>query len=248
MLKGKNAIVTGSNRGLGRAIAESFIKNGANVWACARSFNADDGGFEPLESLSKQYGVWAKPVLFDLTDTQALKTGMRSITAEKLPIDILVNNAGRTEIHLFLNNSMSDIRALFDLNFFAQLELCQIIGKRMVAQKSGSIINMASVVGLDAEAGRVAHGSAKSALIMATKVMAKEFGRFGVRVNAVAPGLMVNRQENNTYTPQQIESFTQEAALGRMGTPDDIAAATLFLASDAAAYITGQVLRVDGGR
>lgn len=245
MLKGKNALVTGSNRGIGRAITELFIQNGANVWACSRTLPPD---FDTLETMAEKRGGWVRPVLFDMTDGEGRRQAIRAVTKEKLPVDILVNNAGRTEISLFLNNKIEDMRALFELNFFAQLEIAQLLGKRMITQKSGCIINMSSVVGLEPEAGRVAHGSAKAAFIMATRVMAKELGRFGVRVNAIAPGLMTNREENQTYTPEQIHQFTNETALGHMGTPGDIAQAALFLASDAAAYITGQVLRVDGGR
>jgi 3-oxoacyl-[acyl-carrier protein] reductase len=245
MLKGKNTIVTGGSRGLGRTTAEYFLRNGAGVWLCSRAPAPD---FEALEKLAEECGTWVRPVLFDLTDAAATDEAVRGITGEGRRVDVLVNNAARTDATLFLNSRDADIRALFELDFFAQLEMCRLVGRRMVAQKSGCIVNMASAVGLIAEPGRTAYGSAKAALIMATKVMAKELGRFGVRVNALAPGVIENRAGDGAYSERQIDQFVAETALGRMGTPAEIANAVVFLASDAASYITGEVLRVDGGR
>ena len=186
-LKDKNAIVTGANRGLGRATVEAFAAEGANVWACARrpseAFERDMAG------IAERLNVKIEPVYFDLTDAAAVKAGVMRIAAAKRSVDILVNNAGVPYGGLMMATPIDKLRDVFEVNYFAQIRMMQLVGKLMMRQKSGAIVNVASVGGIETQPGYLAYGSSKAALIWATKTVAKELAPFGIRVNAVAPGL-----------------------------------------------------------
>ncbi len=245
MLRGKNAVITGARRGIGRAAVECFAKYGANVWACARKPDED---FErDMAGLAREYGVWIKPVYFDLTDSGEMAAAVKGILAEKLPVDVLVNNAGMPHGGTLFTTSMAKLREVFTVNFFAQIELMQYFGRYMLRRKSGSIINMASVGGLEHEPGYLAYGSSKAALIWATRSCAKELAPHNVRVNALAPGL-VDTEMGSYRNQTELDKVLARTPAGRMGSPGEIAEAIAFLASDRASYITGEILSIDGGR
>lgn len=244
-LQGKNAIVTGSNRGIGFATVKRFAQEGCNVWACARKQNEE---FEnELKVMSEQYHIWIKPVYFELSDETEIKEGLKSIMGEKLPIDILVNNAGIPFGGLMMMTPVSKLKEVFEINYFAQIQITQLVVRIMMRQKSGSIINMASVGGIETEPGYLAYGSSKAALIWATKCMAKELGPHGIRINAVAPGL-TQTSMGNYKNEEELNKVINRTSLHRMAEPDEICQAITYLASDEASFVTGHVLVVDGGR
>lgn len=244
-LTGKNAVITGSNRGIGRTIVEKFAENGCNIWACARTQSEE---FEcDMNELSEKYNVSITTVYFDLMDEEDLKNGIKQIISEKKKIDILVNNAGIAFGGVLHMTSMKKLKEVFEVNYFAQINIIQMISKMMIREKSGSIINMASIGGIESEPGYLAYGSSKAAFIWATKMLSKELGRYGIRVNAVAPGL--TKTEMGMYkSEEEIKKVIERTSLGRMAEKEEIANAVLYLASDKSAFVTGHILNIDGGR
>lgn len=245
ILKNKNAIITGCRRGIGRATLELFAKNGANVWACIRK--QDDSFDAFIDSLMRMYNVRISPVYFDLADYEQIKNAVKQINAEKKNIDILVNNAGITYNALFQMTTMDKMEEVFRINYFSPLLFTQYISKIMVRQKRGNIINVASSAAIDANPGRSAYGASKAALICSSKAMAAELADKGIRVNVVAPGITNTDMVEESMSKEVIENTISETNLKRIGIPNDIAEAILFLSSDLSSYMTGQVLRVDGG-
>lgn len=245
MLKGKNAVITGARRGIGRATVEVFAENGANVWACARK---EDAAFEAdMAALAEQYGVWIKPVYFEMSDETQAKEAFRQIRKEKLPVDILVNNAGTISDSLsFLMTPISKMRDLFEVNFFSQILFTQCIAQLMIRRQAGSIVNVASISGLDGQPTQLEYVSSKSALIGATRHLAIVLGKMGIRVNAVAPGIIDTDGANQM--PQDVMRQTLgKSVMKRLGSPREVGSVIAFLASDLASYMTGQIVRVDGG-
>ena len=245
LLKGKTAIVTGCNRGIGKSILEIFARNGAKIWAHARK--PSDEFQKLIDGLRAETGSVIEPVTFDLGDMAQVKEGIKTITASKDPINILVNNAGIIHAGPFMMMTEDKMRELFDVNFFSQMILMQYISRSMVRQKSGSIINLSSSAAIEGNEGRAAYAASKSAIIAATKVLSRELGPVGIRVNAVAPGLTQTEMMENSTPADALAATVARTALRRVGTPDEIANTILFLASDLSTYMTGQVLRVDGG-
>lgn len=242
--KTMNAIVTGARIGIGRATVEKMATMGINIWACASKPN--DEFEKDMEQLAEKNNVWIKPIYFNLENEEEVKQTIKNIIQEKQSIDILVNNAGMPHGALLQMTSMKDLKKVFEINFFSQILIMQMISKVMMRQKKGSIINMASVAGLDGDAGYTAYGSSKAALAFATKVASSELAPHGVRVNAIAPGLIETKmgmEMDDSYKSMMVDG----ADLKRMGKPEEIANTIAFLASDEASFITGQVIRVDGG-
>lgn len=245
LLQNKTAIITGCNRGIGLEILKTFAVNGASIFACARSYNDDYE--QMLRELEKDYQVKIEPVYFDLAEEKEIKDVITSIFRKKVPIDILVNNAGVPYGASFQMTSISKLKEIFEINYFSQIKLMQLLSRQMMKQKSGSIINMASVGGIEAEPGYLAYGSSKAALIWATKCLAKEVGVYGVRVNAVAPGL-TDTSMGHFKSEEEMKTVLARTPMARMAKPKEIADVVLFLASEEASYITGQIIQVDGGR
>ena len=245
LLENKTAIITGCNRGIGLEIVKTFAVNGANIFACARSYNDDYE--QMLRDLEKDYQVKIEPVYFDLAEEKEIKDAITSIFRKKVTIDILVNNAGVPYGASFQMTSISKLKEIFEINYFSQIKLMQLLSRQMMKQKSGSIINMASVGGIEAEPGYLAYGSSKAALIWATKCLAKEVGVYGVRVNAVAPGL-TDTSMGHFKSEEEVKAVLARTPMARMAKPKEIADVVLFLASEDASYITGQIIQVDGGR
>ncbi len=245
LLEGKNALVTGARRGIGRAVVEALAEHGANVWACARE---PDQAFEAdMAGLAARCGPWLRPVYFDLTDEGQVKEGLKSVLKEKLAVDVLVNVAGVAHGGLLGMTSISTLKEVFEINFFSQVQVMQLVSKQMMRQKAGSIINLASVGGIEANPGYLAYGSSKAALIWATRSLAKELASYNIRVNAVAPGLTDTRM-GHYRDEEELEKVLARTPFRRMAHPREIADAVVYLASDMASYVTGHVLVVDGGR
>jgi 3-oxoacyl-[acyl-carrier protein] reductase len=245
LLKGKSAIITGCARGIGKSMLNAFAENGANVWACCR---AQTDAFEQfVAELAEANGVRITPLYFDLVDGAKMKEAVKVIMAERIPVDALVNNAGITYNALFQMTSLEKMREVFDVNFFAQMIFTQYIVKLMVRQKSGSIINISSSAALDANPGRGAYGASKAAVICMTRAMAHELAEHNIRANAIAPGITDTDMVAASMSDAVIQATVEQTRLKRMGKPSEIASAAVFLASDLSSYITGQVLRVDGG-
>lgn len=246
MLKGKTAIITGCSRGIGEATLNVFAQNGANVFAHARK--KTDEFEHKCKRLEQTYGIMIKPVYFDATDSLKMKQVVKEIQGEtRGKIDILVNNMGTVNsVKLFQMTKMEEIREEFDVNFFAQIEFTQYISRLMVRNKTGSIINISSCAGLDGNTGMLQYVSSKAALIGATKRLAIELGNYNIRVNSIAPGL-TETDMGNQMNEELEQQLLSHLIIKRKAKREEIANAVVFLASDMASYITGQIIRVDGG-
>lgn len=245
-MSGRNVIITGANRGIGLAMVRAFGETGDNIWACART--KTDEFERVLQDVEKENNIWIKPVYFDLLDEQKIReTVKRDIFSEKKDIDILINNAGIAHGGLMTMTPMSKIREVYEVNVFAHIQMMQLIARQMMKQKRGCIINMCSVGGIEHNPGYLAYGSSKAALLWITKSVSKELGQYNIRVNGIAPGL-VNTDMGNYKNEDEIEKVMCRMTLKRMGTPEEIAQAAVYLASEDAAYMTGQIMVLDGGR
>ena len=243
LLLGKNAIITGTARGMGNKMMEVFAENGANIWACARTKN------EKLEAqakeLSEKFGVGISVIYFEMTNLDEMRAAVKQIMQTKKPVDILVNNAGITDNTLFQMVTEKNLREQFEVNYFCPFLFTQYIVKLMLRNGKGSIINMASSAGLDGNAGRSVYGASKAAVICATKVIAEELGEKGIRANCIAPGITKTDMIAN-MSDEVMEETISRTDMKRYGMPLDQANAALFLASDLSSYVTGQTIRVDG--
>lgn len=244
-LEGKTAMITGCNRGIGLAILKRFAEEGSNIIACTRNQKEEFSSICRL--LESKYNISITNYFLDLSDEDNLKTGLKEICKNHKAIDILVNNAGIAAGGLMIMTGQKKLKEVFQINYFAQVQITQAVLKNMMKNKEGgSIIFMSSVLGLDAKAGGSAYGASKAAVAFLTGSLAKEVGPFGIRINAIAPNLIA------TDMAAQMEEgakndLTQNSALKRIGEVREVANTALFLASDESSYITGQVIRVDGG-
>ena len=245
LLKNKTVVLTGCNRGIGKAILGVFAKNGASIWACVRQL--DDDFIDFTKGVEDDHEVNITPVPFDLADEGQVKEGINTIRSAKQPVDILVNNAGVIFTALFQMTSVAKMKEVFEINYFSQILLTQSITKIMTRQKSGSIINISSSTAIEGNEGRMAYASSKAAIIASTKVMAKELAMYNIRVNAIAPGLTETDMMQGSTSKEALEFTLQRICMRRIGKPDEIANVALFLSSELSTYMTGQVLRVDGG-
>ena len=244
-VENKTAIITGSNRGIGKEIVRTFADAGYDIYACARK---QDDSFESfLNELSTGSGVDIKPAYFDLNSEEEIKQGMKTIFADKKKIDVLINNAGIAYGGLFTMTSIDKLKEVYQVNVFAQVQIMQLVSRVMMRQKSGCIINMCSVGGIETSPGYLAYGSSKASLIWITKSVSKELGKYNIRVNGIAPGL-VDTEMGNYKSEEEIEKVMNRMSIQRMGKPEEIAKAALYIASDDAAYMTGHIMVLDGGR
>lgn len=241
----KTAIITGSNRGIGKAILTVFAKQGYDIWACAR---IHDETFEQyVQMLSSQNHVHIRTIYFDLTDEVAVTKEIKNIIAEKKNIDVLINNAGIAYNGLFTMTSVEKMKEVYEINVFSQVLIMQLVARRMMRQRSGCIINMCSVGGIEANPGYLAYGSSKAALIWITKSVSKELGPYNIRVNGIAPGL-IDTEMGHYKSEEELSKVMDRMSIKRMGSPEEVAQAALFLASDEASFMTGQIMVLDGGR
>ncbi len=243
LLEGKTAIVTGGSRGIGKAVAEMFAREGANV-IITRVKESNDTE-QLLENL-RSYGVQAEAFVFDVADFTRAHEVVKEVQQKFGRIDILVNNAGITRDTLLMRMTEAQWDEVLAVNLKSAFNLSHAVATVMMKQRSGSIINMSSVVGITGNAGQTNYAAAKAGIIGFTKSLAKELGSRGIRANAIAPGFV--ETDMTEVIPQEArEAWVKNIPLQRGGKPEDIANATLFLASDMASYITGQVISVCGG-
>ena len=238
-LKNKYALVTGAGKGLGRACSIALAEAGASVIALSRT-NSDLNKLE--KDIKKVKGKIIK-ITCDVMDYNDLKQKLEKI---KL-IDILVNNAGTLQTSLFQMSSKKKLNEIFEINFFSQTIFTQFIIKSMVKKKSGNIIYISSSASIDGNEGRSSYASSKAALNAQAKVLSRELGRMNIRVNVVAPGLTDTDMMLSNTPKHIIEETISKVSLERVGKPEEIAKTVLYLASDLSSYVTGQIIRVDGG-
>ena len=242
LLSGKTAIVTGASRGIGAAIAYGLCQTGANVVICSRSADA----VEQIAGTLKDKGYTVHAMAADISQKADVEALIKQTTAEFSQIDILVNNAGITRDMLLMRLKDEDWHAVLQTNLTGTMYCTRAVLRPMIRQRSGRIINISSVVGLVGNAGQANYAAAKAGIIGLTKATAKEVGARGITVNAIAPGFITT--DMTAQIPEQNQKQLLEMIpLGGFGHPEDVAAAVCFLASDAARYITGQILQVDGG-
>ncbi|MEE9319911.1 MAG: 3-oxoacyl-ACP reductase FabG [Granulosicoccus sp.] len=241
-LKGSVALVTGASRGIGKAIADTLARHGATVVGTATS----EVGSEAISQRFEKAGVSGCGMTLNVTDIDATNTVFNAITERYGPVSILVNNAGITRDNLFMRMKDEQWNDVIETNLNSVYRLCRLAVKPMVKARTGRIINISSVVGLTGNAGQVNYAASKAALLGMTKSLARELGSRSITVNAIAPGFIESDMTRSLPEEQQTR-LKGEIALGRLGSPDDIAEAVLFLASERAGYITGETLHVNGG-
>lgn len=245
LLENKVCIITGAAQGIGKGIAERFAADGAIVYACDLREGTMD---EWAKVCSEQNNTRVIPMYFDVADAPAVKNALMAIFKEEKHIDALVNNAGvvfNKKIGMIVRQ---ETELMFRINVIAVIELVQLCSRLMARTGGGSIVNIASVTAVLGSPGQSAYSATKGAIMSFTKSAAKELASQGVRVNAVAPGIVKTERFAELYESDgaKIDQRIGRIALGRLGTPEDIANACAFLASDRASYISGQILGVDG--
>lgn len=243
ILEGKVAVVTGGSRGIGRAIATELAKQGADIAFTGRSLNENT---HSLEAELAELGVRGKAYATDASDYQASEQFIAEVLKEFGKIDILVNNAGITKDGLLMRMSEEQWDEVLRVNLKSAFNLTKAVTMPMMKARQGSIINISSVVGVSGNAGQANYAASKAGLIGFTKATAKELGSRGIRINAIAPGF-IQTDMTNVLDPKMVEEWSKNIALHRLGHPEEVAQVVSFLASDAASYITGQVLNVCGG-
>ena len=241
-LSGRVALVTGGSRGIGRAIVDELARSGCKVGVVATS----EAGAEAAAAAARETGAEVSGWAADVRDPARANAVVEQIVARWGRLDVLVNNAGITRDGLLMRMADEDIDAVIDVNLKGTLYWCRAVARPMTKARSGCIVNVSSIVGITGNAGQSNYAAAKAGIFGLTRSLAAEFGERGVRVNAVAPGYI--QTDMTAGLPEAVKQASlTRIPLGRLGDPTDIARAVLFLASDAAAYITGATLVVDGG-
>lgn len=243
MLKGKTAVITGGTRGIGKAIARKFAENGADVALVATTEN--DKARETIEEL-KNLGVNARLYTCNIRDAEEVGAVKEEIMADFSKVDILVNNAGVTRDNLLPGLSVMDIDDVIDINLKGTMFMTRAFIRDFVRSRSGNVINISSVVGLMGNKGQTNYAASKAGVVGLTKSVAKEYGRKNIRCNAIAPGFIETDMTGSLSETQRGE-IAGNVPLTRLGKPEDVANAALFLASDLSGYITGEIIKVDGG-
>ena len=243
LLKGKNVIITGGSRGIGRGIAEKFAEQGANIaYTCIKM---SDSSLELAKNLEK-IGVKAKAYESDAADFDAATKLAEDVLNDFGSIDVLVNNAGITKDNLLMRMSEEDFNDVMKINMNSVFNNTKAVLRQMLKQRSGSIINLSSVVGVKGNAGQSNYSSSKAGIIGFTKSVALELGSRNIRCNAIAPGF-IETEMTKALSNDQVNDWADSIPLKRTGQVEDIANTSLFLASDMSSYITGQVINVCGG-
>jgi len=239
-LENKKALITGASRGIGRAIAERFIAAGAEVWGLSTKEPSD------LDDRVKKAKGKLHWVSADLSELDGLEKKIEVLIKESGGFDVLINNAGITRDNLIFRMTLEDFQKVLDVNLSAAFLIARTVGRDMMRKRQGSIINMTSVVGIHGNGGQANYAASKAGVIGLTKSLAHEIASRGVRVNAIAPGC-INSDMTSAIPADAKEKMVSAIPLKRIGEPEDIAEAALFLASASSTYITGQVIAVDCG-
>ncbi len=243
LLEGKNAIITGGSRGIGKGIAKVFAEQGANV---AFTYNSSAEAAQELEKELSELGVKAKGYKSNAASFEEAQELVKNVAEDFGAIDILVNNAGITKDNLLMRMSEEDFDKVIEVNLKSIFNMTKAVQRTMLKQRSGSIINMSSVVGVKGNAGQANYAASKAGIIGFSKSMALELGSRNIRTNVIAPGF-IETEMTEKLDEKVVQGWRDAIPLKRGGNPEDIANACVFLGSDLSAYITGQVLHVDGG-
>ena len=243
MAEQKVAVVTGASRGIGRAIALELAASGAFV---VINYNGSKERAEEVKAEIEKNGGSAEIYQCNVSEFDACEEFLKNVVKEYGRIDILVNNAGITRDGLLMKMSEEDFDQVIDVNLKGTFNTIRFVSRQMLKQRSGRIINMSSVVGISGNAGQANYASSKAGVIGLTKAAARELASRGITVNAIAPGF-IETEMTDVLSDAVKEASIAQIPLGKFGKPEDIAKTAAFLASDAAGYITGQVIQVDGG-
>lgn len=243
LLEGKVAIITGASRGIGSGIAKVFAQQGANV---AFTYSSSTESALALENELIASGTKAKGYKSNAADFNEVQKLIEDVLAEFGTIDILINNAGITKDNLLMRMSEEDFDKVIEINLKSVFNMTKAVQKTMLKNRKGSIINMSSVVGVKGNAGQANYAASKAGMIGFTKSVALELGSRNIRCNAIAPGF-IETEMTAKLNEDTVKGWRESIPLKRGGTPEDIANVCVFLASDMSAYVTGQVINVDGG-
>ena len=243
LLEGKTAIITGGSRGIGKAIVEVFVKQGANV---AFTYSSSSEAAKIIESELSTSNVKVKSYKSDASNFEEAQELAAAVLEEFGSIDILINNAGITKDNLLMRMSEEDFDRVIQVNLKSVFNMTKAVQRTMLKQRKGSIINMSSVIGVKGNAGQSNYAASKAGILGFTKSMAIELGSRNIRSNAIAPGFIVTEMTDQ-LGEDTIKQYFEVIPLKRGGTPEEIANTCVFLGSDMSSYITGQVLNVDGG-
>lgn len=243
LLEDKVCLVTGASRGIGLATVRRFVQEGATVYANVRYPKNLDLLYDEM---SKEYTGNVKALYFDVRDEDASKQAIMQIKKEAGKLDVLVNNAGIMKDALIGMVTRSMAQEIYDTNVFGVMNMLQLATKLMSRQRSGSIVNLSSIVGIEGNAGQLVYSATKGAVAAITKTAAKELTPQGIRVNAVAPG-MIDTDMYRSIGEERVKDQVGRIRMGKLGTPEEVADAIVFLASDLSRYITGEIIGVNGG-
>lgn len=243
ILKDKNVIITGASRGIGKGIAQVFAAHGANV---AFTYSSSEGPALELEMELTGLGVKAKAYKSNAASFEAAEHLVAEVLKDFDGIDVLINNAGITKDNLLMRMGEEDFDKVIEINLKSVFNMTKAVQRTLLKQRKGSIINMSSVVGVKGNAGQTNYAASKAGMIGFTKSVALELGSRNIRCNAIAPGF-IETEMTDKLDEKTVQGWRDAIPLKRGGTPTDVANACLFLASDLSAYVTGQVLNVDGG-
>jgi len=243
LLEGKTAIITGGSRGIGKAIVEIFVKQGANV---AFTYSSSSDAAKAIENKLSSKNVKVKSYKSDASNFEEAQLLAASVLEEFGSIDILINNAGITKDNLLMRMSEEDFDRVIQVNLKSVFNMTKAVQRTMLKQRKGSIINMSSVIGVKGNAGQSNYAASKAGIIGFTKSMAIELGSRNIRSNAIAPGFIITEMTEE-LGKETIKQYFEAIPLKRGGTPEEIANTCVFLGSDMSSYLTGQVLNVDGG-
>jgi len=240
MLKGKTALITGANGGIGRSILDLFLKNNANVICLIRKSDSK------FKNYVKKFSGKVKIIETDLTDEVSLKAKLEKTFSNKQKLDFLINNAGKASGAIVEMTSQKNLKEIFDINFFSQIRLTQLVLKHLKRSKNASIINIGSVVTKIANRGTLAYGCSKIAMMHATKIMANEFSSYNIRVNGICPNA-TNTKMLKKMDPKSRNELISKSFMKKACEPNEVANLILFLSSKNSQYINGQIIFLDGG-
>ena len=243
LLEGKNAIITGGSRGIGKGIAQVFAKHGANV---AFTYNSSSQSAEELAKELEEMGVKARAYKSNAASFSEAQELVDNVLKDFDSIDILINNAGITKDNLLMRMSEEDFDKVIEVNLKSIFNMTKAIQRTMLKQRSGSIINMSSVVGVTGNAGQANYAASKAGIIGFSKSMAQELGSRNIRTNVIAPGF-IETEMTEKLDEKTVQGWREAIPLKRGGSPEDIANACVYLGSDLSSYVTGQIIHVDGG-